>query len=80
MATPTNPDGEFLDIIPHVSTKVRRDSLQWCQRELLNVHAPLSDIVAKFEIYRHEELAEIENRITLLCDTIDRIGRGRWGQ
>tara|TARA_R100000458_G_C8241749_1_gene220621 strand:+ start:697 stop:939 length:243 start_codon:yes stop_codon:yes gene_type:complete len=75
MATPTNPDGEFLDIIPPVSTKVRRDSLQWCQRELLNVHAPLSDIVAKFEEYTHEQLVQIENRIASLCDTIDRI---RW--
>ena len=61
MATPTNPDGEFLT--PIVSME---DRLREAQRTLLGVHGPFSDIVAKPHLFDPAGIDRIRALIELL--------------
>ena len=62
MATPTDPDGEFLTPILTMEARLRD-----AQRTLLGVHAPFSDIVAKPDRF---DPAGID-RIRVLIDQLD---------
>jgi len=63
MATPTEPDGEFLTLVPTLEARLRD-----AQRVLLGVHAPFSDIVAKPDRF---DPAAID-RIRGLIEALDR--------
>ena len=63
MATPTEPDGEFLTLVPTLEARLRD-----AQRVLLGVHAPFSDIVAKPDRF---DPAAID-RIRGLIEAVDR--------
>ena len=62
MATPTNPDGEFLT--PTVSME---DRLREAQRTLLGVHGPFSEIVAKPHLFDPAGI----HRIRALIESLD---------
>ena len=63
MATPTNPDGEFLTPVVTVEGRLRE-----AQRTLLGVHGPFSDIVAKPHLF---DPAGID-RIRALIESLDK--------
>ncbi len=63
MATPTDPDGEFLNPVPTLEARLRD-----AQRVLLGVHAPFSDMVAKPDRF---DPAAID-RIRDLIEALDR--------
>ena len=62
MATPTDPDGEFLTPVPTMEARLR-----YAQRVLLGVHAPFSDMVAKPDRF---DPAAID-RIRVLIEALD---------
>lgn len=62
MATPTDPDGEFLTPVPTMEARLRD-----AQRVLLGVHAPFSDMVAKPDRFDPAAIG----RIRVLIEALD---------
>jgi len=65
VATPTDPDGEFLTPVPHMEARLRD-----AQRTLLGVHAPFSDIVAKPYLFDPAGIHRIRDLIEALDTAI----------
>jgi len=73
MATPIDPDGEFLDVSIQTLTHMRENALRGAQQELLSLHAPFSDIVAHPTRYNQKCLSRIHSKILELSADINRL-------
>jgi hypothetical protein len=81
VATPIDPDGEFLTTPSTMEVRLRD-----AQRTLLGVHAPFSDIVAKPYLFDPAGIDRIRALITALDTAIRREAHlvttptGGWGE